>query len=139
MKVAQGCVSSDQEKDVVVHTIVWNDDGHILLHERRGTGIMDGFYSFPGGHIQVGEEIEDAAIREVLEETGIEVHRVEPVVIMPYEGGMDHIFQTFDWQGEPRICEPEKCSAMGWFSPFDLPDNVVPFAEEAVGHSLGLA
>ena len=44
--------------------------------ERNGKYLVDctrinHFYSFPGGHIQIGENSEEATKREVLEETGI--------------------------------------------------------------------
>lgn len=45
-------------------------DGAVLLGE-RGKGAMAGFWSLPGGHVEPGERISDAAIREVEEETGV--------------------------------------------------------------------
>jgi 8-oxo-dGTP pyrophosphatase MutT (NUDIX family) len=48
--------------------LVQNSRGEILvIREREATT-----YKLPGGHIELGEKIEDAVIREVLEETGIQ-------------------------------------------------------------------
>jgi 8-oxo-dGTP pyrophosphatase MutT (NUDIX family) len=48
--------------------LVQNEQGEILvIREREATT-----YKLPGGHIELGEKIEDAVIREVLEETGIQ-------------------------------------------------------------------
>ena len=39
----------------------------------RGTGIYEGYYSFPKGHMEEGETEQETAIREVKEETGLDV------------------------------------------------------------------
>jgi 8-oxo-dGTP diphosphatase len=47
-------------------------DGELLL-VRRGRGPAAGEWSVPGGRVQVGEELHEAVVREVAEETGLEV------------------------------------------------------------------
>ena len=51
-----------------VYAVVPND-GNVLLVNTRSTGK----YFLPGGGIEIGERIEDALVREVKEETGIEI------------------------------------------------------------------
>ena len=46
-------------------------DGKILLIHRKNGG--NEYYSFPGGGVEKGETIEDACIRELLEETSIKI------------------------------------------------------------------
>ncbi|MFV0296106.1 MAG: NUDIX hydrolase [Hyphomicrobiaceae bacterium] len=46
-------------------------DGRILLGE-RGKGAMAGYWSLPGGHVEPGETVREAARREVQEETAID-------------------------------------------------------------------
>jgi hypothetical protein len=48
--------------------LVQNSQGEILVIRERGATT----YKLPGGHIELGEKIEEAVIREVLEETGIQ-------------------------------------------------------------------
>jgi 8-oxo-dGTP pyrophosphatase MutT (NUDIX family) len=48
--------------------LVQNSQGEILVIREHGATT----YKLPGGHIELGETIEDAVIREVLEETGIQ-------------------------------------------------------------------
>jgi len=45
-------------------------DGAVLLGE-RGKGALAGMWSLPGGHVEPGEPVADAARREVAEETGV--------------------------------------------------------------------
>jgi 8-oxo-dGTP diphosphatase len=47
-------------------------DGAVLLI-RRGKGPAAGEWSVPGGHVEMGETLHEAIVREVLEETGLEV------------------------------------------------------------------
>lgn len=54
------------------------DDGRLLVVE-RGEGVLAGMWAVPGGRVEYGERMEHAAVREVLEETGIEI-RLGPVI-----------------------------------------------------------
>ncbi|OFI46962.1 NUDIX hydrolase [Floricoccus penangensis] len=48
--------------------ILENEDGHILLQKRTNDS-----WGLPGGLMEIGESLEETAIREVYEETGLEV------------------------------------------------------------------
>ena len=60
------------ERPVVgVGVVVWKD-GEVLLI-RRGKSPMRGRWSLPGGRQELGETVREAAVREVREETGLEI------------------------------------------------------------------
>ena len=125
-------VTERQITIIVVHTIVRNAEDCILLLERHDTGYMDGFLVPPGGHVEPGESIADAARREVSEESNVTLTGFHPVVVMPFEGGVDFIFESRQWVGTPTIGEPSKFSQIGWFDPLALPNNVAPFVPKAL-------
>jgi 8-oxo-dGTP diphosphatase len=62
---------------VGVGVVVWKD-GRVLLI-RRGKAPMDGRWSLPGGRQELGETVRETAVREVAEETGLDI-RLGPLL-----------------------------------------------------------
>jgi len=54
-----------------VFVVLIDKNERVLLHRRYRTGYMDGFYTFPSGHLEMGESLQVGAARELLEETGL--------------------------------------------------------------------
>ena len=109
----------------------------VLLQRRQNTGYRDGFWaSGAAGHIELGESMIDAAIRETAEELGvtIAVDHLQPLCTMlrtqgnndPTDERVDFFYQCRQWDGVPSIEEPEKVSDLQWFDLGALPDPVVP-------------
>ena len=61
---------------LTIMCMVYNDDGSFLV-ENRVKKDWPGL-TFPGGHVEDEELIEDAVIREMKEETGLDVSNIEP-------------------------------------------------------------
>jgi 8-oxo-dGTP diphosphatase len=125
-----------------VFVVIRNDKNEILLQQRSGTGYLDGYWDLPSGHAEFGESLRDSAIRETKEEVGVEAAPEDLRLIHIEQFFVDHnyvnyTFEATTWSGEPKICEPEKCSAIGWFAVDALPEKCVNAvrANEEVGFS----
>ncbi|GAB3163303.1 NUDIX domain-containing protein [Microbispora hainanensis] len=122
---------------VDVHLLL-TDGEKVLLGRREGTGYADGEWQImPSGHLEEGESVVDAAVREAREELGIEVDGCEVVHVMHHHnaGGTARIgmfLVPHSITGTPVNAEPHKCAELAWF-PFDrLPERTVPYARAGV-------
>lgn len=107
--------------------MVKNKDGQILLGLRLSPH-GQGTWSFPGGHLEFGETMAEAAIRETKEETDLDVSDLELISVADEMGALDkgkHYinigFLAHAVNGELKIMEPEKCERWEWFSLDKLP------------------
>ena len=112
----------------------FNNGGEILMLQRANTGYMDGQYSFVAGHIEFGEPVIEAMIREAFEEAGITLteadlrfahvcHRKSDDDLIYY----DFFFRASTWRGEVTNTEPDRCSDLSWFAKNALPQKAIPY------------
>jgi ADP-ribose pyrophosphatase YjhB (NUDIX family) len=112
---------------VGVGVIIENALGEILVGKRKGS--HSPYYSIPGGHLEMGETFEEAAKKEVFEETGIKVNTSRIISITNNletyrEEGIHHvsvILHTKDYSGIPKVIEKDKCEKWIWVRPNNLP------------------
>jgi ADP-ribose pyrophosphatase len=62
---------------VAVGAVVFKD-GCVLL-VRRGQPPAENLWAIPGGRVEIGETLKEAAEREILEETGIQIRAAKPI------------------------------------------------------------
>jgi len=82
-------------------------DGGVLV-TRRGRGLhLAGYWEFPGGKVEAGEDPAEAARRELEEETGLLAGELEPLSIFVHEYPEHpirfHVFLVRDPEGELRL------------------------------------
>ena len=128
---------------VTVHLFFFREE-QILLLRRFNTGFRDGEYSVPAGHLDGGETVMQAAIREAQEEIGVQILESDmsfSMVMHRMEGDerVDFFVQVHQWQGEPFNAEPEKCDDLLWADLNALPANTIPYVRRALkNHLAGL-
>jgi 8-oxo-dGTP diphosphatase len=113
-------------------------DGKVLLGKRINSYAPK--YSIPGGHLEIGETFEEAAIREVKEETGITVKNPKVIAVtnnlQTYELEQIHyvsvILLTTDFSGKPNTMEPDKCEGWQWYDPTNLPQPHFDASEQGI-------
>ncbi|MCL3776886.1 MULTISPECIES: NUDIX domain-containing protein [unclassified Actinomyces] len=105
----------------------------VLLQLRQGTGYMDGYWACgAAGHVEDGESVLEAAVREAGEELGVVVDPadLEPLTGMhrtndpggdPREQRVDWFFTLRRWRGEPAISEAARTASLAWYPLDDLP------------------
>jgi len=102
-------------------TIIVARDGRVLMG-RRTIEPRRGFWTFPGGYVELGESAEEAVIREAKEEVGVDV-RVDGLLGL-HSGAPSAvavaIFEGTIVGGEPAALD--EVDAVGFFSPDDPPE-----------------
>ncbi|NJK84597.1 MAG: NUDIX hydrolase [Bacteroidales bacterium] len=101
--------------------MIYRRNGNIteVLLTKRNVDPFKGYWCIPGGHIELFEKSEDAAIREIMEETGLTYHPVFLCYI-------DEIFPEMDIhnvvlmhygtvEGEP-VKDDQEVSEIAWFN-----------------------
>ena len=70
------------EPEIAVGAVVVDAAGRVLL-VRRGRPPSVGTWSLPGGHVEPGESLEAAVVREVLEETSVQTRVICALCVVP--------------------------------------------------------
>lgn len=114
---------------VSVGALIFNDKGEILLNKRsQQARNARGCWEAIGGRVHFGETREEAIRREVKEEFGVEItieselHTADEILTKEKQHWVatSYIARIKD-RKEPKILEPDKCDAIGWFSLDNLP------------------
>ena len=96
-----------------VGAVIWNEKNEIVLI-RRGSEPRLGEWSIPGGRLEWGESLREALLREVREETGLDIEiggliDVVDLVTRDESGSIHHHYVLIDFA--TRYVSGELCAA----------------------------
>lgn len=107
-------------------------DGRVLLAQRPEGKSLAGLWEFPGGKVEAGETPEEALIRELQEELGINTWSscLAPLTFASHSYEKFHLlmplFACRRWEGTPRSNEGQ---ALKWVKASELKDYPMPPAD----------
>jgi len=122
-------------------------DGKILLGKRHSDPKKasselhgEGTWTMPGGKLHFGEKLEQAAEREVFEETGIKAKLLKLVSltdnIIPDVHFVTVGFLCEDFEGEPKVIEPNEITEWKWFEINNLPNPIYLSSKQVLDNFL---
>lgn len=118
---------------LVVACAIVDRDGRVLLARRPEGRDMAGLWEFPGGKVNPGERPEDALIRELAEELGIDVAEscLAPLTFTSHDYGRFHLLMPLyvcrQWNGPVEAREGQE---LAWARPNRLTAYAMPPADE---------
>jgi 8-oxo-dGTP diphosphatase len=131
--VAEGTEPGSRPVVLVAACALIDIDGRVLLARRPEGKKMAGLWEFPGGKLHPGETPEEALIRELKEELGIDV---SAACLAPYVFA-SHAYEKFHllmplylcrrWKGTPQ---PREGQTLAWVRPNKLTEYEVPPADK---------
>lgn len=117
----------------VMAAVITDARGRILLARRTEGRDLAGCWEFPGGKREPGESPEDALVRELHEELGIEARVGDPVISVPQQYPDKRLCldvrHVANWTGTPRGHEGQ---ALAWVAPDKLMRYDMPPADRPV-------
>lgn len=129
----------------VVHVVACalvDPDGRVLIAQRPEGKTLAGLWEFPGGKLEDGERPEEALIRELREELGIEVKAdcLAPLTFASHAYDDFHLLMPLficrRWEGIVAAREGQK---LAWAEPRRLRDYPMPPADlPLIPHLMGL-
>lgn len=109
--------------------VILEKDNKIFFLRRANTGWADGMLTIPAGHVDKGDQVTEAAIKETKEEACVEV-KVEDLEFVHVDYLRDEYtnfyFKAKTWTGEPKLGEPHLASEAIWINKNNIPDDVTP-------------
>ncbi len=107
--------ASIERAAIVSACLIKKDNKYLLVQESQPKAY--GLWNLPAGHVDKGEKIRDAAIREAKEETGFDVKLINELAILHEESNnaVKHIFMAEIIDGELTM-KPDEILDIKWLT-----------------------
>ena len=108
-------IKNENNETIKAGCVVVNENNEVLLVSRKDENI----WSFPKGHAENGETLEQVALREVKEETGYEVEIIKRLSDLTYTHGQTgELIRVAMFKAKPikKTGDGEKNTQFAWFS-----------------------
>jgi len=116
-----------------------NKNEQILLLKRQNTGYRDGEWGLVSGHVEKGESMVEALLREAREEAGLDIPADElqfGCLLHRNSDDSERVDLFFVWEPPhmPEVVnlEPQKCAELKYFDLDELPENTISYVREAL-------
>lgn len=129
---------TDKPTVVVAAGVILNPcKSHVLLSLRHSHLDQGGLWEYPGGKVEVGEEITTALARELKEELAIEPIDSSELCMVKHDYGKKvvelHFYVVESYSGEPTSMESQR---FDWWQVEELTDVAFPEANQGVSEQL---
>ncbi len=137
------CTEDMKNRPKVGIGVLIRRDNKVLLHKRKSEHGY-GTWAFPGGHLEMFEDFDEAILREMAEECGPDL-KVENIHFWTASNTIFYsedkhyvvIFMLADWvSGEAKVMEPDKCECWEWFGWDELPEPLMLGVQDLVRRGL---
>lgn len=125
-----------KQSDNVVHVavaVIRGDDGRILVAKRPDDKHLGGLWEFPGGKVELDEDLKEALNRELVEELDITVSQFQPLIAIQHQYPEKTVLlDTWLVSGVNGTPKGNEGQAVQWVEPDDLTGLDFPPANEPI-------
>jgi 8-oxo-dGTP diphosphatase len=117
-------MTTETKKPTISAAIIVHDGRVLMVRRRISEGELS--WQFPAGAVEAGETVEEAAVRETLEETGLSVEAVKLIGDRVHPKSKRFMSYTAAKvvSGEAHVADTDELDAIAWVALAEIPEYV---------------